>query len=184
VKVDRTVLPGVLILTPRVFRDERGFFLEAFNARDIAAAGLPTAFVQDNHSRSAAGVVRGLHYQLEHPQGKLVRVARGAVRGVALDIRVGSPTFGQSVMVELNDEEHRMFWVPPGFAHGFCALVDGTDVIYKCTDFYVPDDERGVLWNDPDLRIPWPATAGRVSAKDARLLPLRAPRQDLPAYRP
>jgi dTDP-4-dehydrorhamnose 3,5-epimerase len=184
VKVDRTVLPGVLILTPRVFRDERGFLLEAFNARDIAAAGLPTAFVQDNHSRSAAGVVRGLHYQLEHPQGKLVRVARGAVRGVALDIRVGSPTFGQSVMVELNDEEHRMFWLPPGFAHGFCALVDGTDVMYKCTDFYLPDDERGVLWNDPDLGIPWPATAGRVSAKDALLLPLRAPRQDLPRYRP
>ena len=183
-KVERTALPGVVVLTPRVFRDERGFFLEAFNAREIASAGLPTGFVQDNHSRSAGGVVRGLHYQLDHPQGKLVRVARGAVRGVALDIRVGSPTFGQSAMVELNDEEHRMFWVPPGFAHGFCALVDGTDVMYKCTDFYVPDDERGVLWNDADLGIPWPAAAGRVSAKDARLLPLRAPRTDLPAYTP
>jgi len=184
VKVDRTALPGVLVLTPRVFHDERGFLLEAFNAREIASAGLPITFVQDNHSRSAAGVVRGLHYQLEHPQGKLVRVVRGAVFDVALDIRVGSPTFGRSVTVELNDDEHQMLWIPPGFAHGFCALVEGTDVVYKCTDFYAPDDDRGVLWSDPDLSIPWPAIADHVSAKDARYLPLRSPREDLPAYRP
>lgn len=183
-KVDRTALPGVLVLTPRVFHDERGFLLEAFNAREIASAGLPITFVQDNHSRSAAGVVRGLHYQLEHPQGKLVRVVRGAVFDVALDIRVGSPTFGRSVTVELNDDEHQMLWIPPGFAHGFCALVEGTDVVYKCTDFYAPDDDRGVLWSDPDLSIPWPAIADHVSAKDARYLPLRRPREDLPAYRP
>lgn len=183
-KVERTALPGVVVLTPRVFRDERGFFLEAFNAREIAAAGLPTGFVQDNHSRSAGGVVRGLHYQLDHPQGKLVRVARGAAFDVVLDIRVGSPTFGRWVTIDLDDERQQMVWVPPGFAHGFCALMDGTDVVYKCTEFYAPADERGVLWNDPDLAIPWPAIATRVSAKDASSLPLRAPRTDLPAYTP
>ena len=183
-KVERTALPGVVVLTPRVFRDERGFFLEAFNAREIAAAGLPTGFVQDNHSRSAGGVVRGLHYQLDHPQGKLVRVARGAAFDVVLDIRVGSPTFGRWVTIDLDDERQQMVWVPPGFAHGFCALMDGTDVVYKCTEFYAPADERGVLWNDPDLAIPWPAIATHVSAKDASSLPLRAPRTDLPAYTP
>lgn len=183
-KVDPTALPEVLVLTPRVFRDDRGFFLEAFNAREFVAAGLPTGFVQDNHSRSVAGVVRGLHYQLEHPQGKLVWVARGAVFDVAVDIRVGSPTFGRAATVELNDDEHRMVWIPPGFAHGFCALIEETDVVYKCTEPYAPNDDRGVLWNDPDLAIPWPAIARRVSAKDARYLPLRAPREDLPTYRP
>jgi dTDP-4-dehydrorhamnose 3,5-epimerase len=183
VMVERTALSGVLVLTPRVFRDDRGFFLEAFNAREFAAAGLPTGFVQDNHSRSAAGVVRGLHYQLHHEQGKLVRVTRGAVFDVVADIRVGSPTFGRWVAVELSDREHRMVWIPPGFAHGFCALVDDTDVVYKCTEFYAPDDDRGVLWSDPDLAIPWPRAAS-VSPKDAGYLPLRATRQDLPSYQP
>jgi len=183
VKVDATALPGVLRITPTVFRDDRGFFLEWFNARTFAAAGLPTAFVQDNHSRSAAGVVRGLHYQLARPQGKLVRVTRGAVMGAAVDIRVGSPTFGRSTTFDLSDQNLGMIWIPPGFAHGFCALIDA-DVVYKCTDFYAADDDHGVLWNDPDLAIPWPAAAARVSAKDARYLPLRAPRSDLPVYRP
>ena len=182
-KVDATALPGVLRITPTVFRDDRGFFLEWFNARTFAAAGLPTAFVQDNHSRSAAGVVRGLHYQLARPQGKLVRVTRGAVMGAAVDIRVGSPTFGRSTTFDLSDQNLGMIWIPPGFAHGFCALIDA-DVVYKCTDFYAADDDHGVLWNDPDLAIPWPAAAARVSAKDARYLPLRAPRSDLPVYRP
>lgn len=183
-RVEGTALPGVLLVTPDVFPDDRGFFLESFNAQVFAAAGLPTAFVQDNHSRSAAGVVRGLHYQLEHPQGKLVRVTRGEVMGVALDVRVGSPTFGRWATFALSDENHRMVWIPPGFAHGFCALADGTDVVYKCTDFYAADDDRGILWNDPDLAIPWPAIAARVSRKDARYLPLRAARSDLPIYRP
>lgn len=183
-RVEKTVLPGVLLVTPDVFADDRGFFLESFNARTFAAAGLPTTFVQDNHSRSAAGVVRGLHYQLEQPQGKLVRVVRGAVMGVALDIRLGSPTFGRWTAFRLDDESHRLVWIPPGFAHGFCALAEGTDVVYKCTDFYAASDDRGVLWNDPELAIPWPAIAARVSEKDARYLPLRAPRSDLPTYRP
>jgi dTDP-4-dehydrorhamnose 3,5-epimerase len=184
VRVEQTGLPGVLLLTPRVFRDERGFFLESYNAREIGAAGLPTNFVQDNHSRSTAGVVRGFHYQLTHPQGKLIRVARGAIVDVVLDIRLGSPTFGQSVALELDGDQHRMVWIPPGFAHAFCSLGDETDVVYKCTDFYAPDDDRGVLWNDPDLSIAWPAIARMVSPKDAAYQPLRAPRTDLPRYQP
>lgn len=183
-KVEGTTLPGVVIVTPRVFKDDRGFFLESFNARAFAAEGLPTGFVQDNHSRSNAGVVRGLHYQLEHPQGKLVRVVRGAAFDVVVDIRVGSPTFGRWTAAELSDRDHRMVWAPPGFAHGFCALTDGTDVVYKCTDFYAADDDHGILWSDPGLAIPWPAIAQRASGKDARYLPLRAPRSDLPTYRP
>jgi dTDP-4-dehydrorhamnose 3,5-epimerase len=184
VKVEPTELPGVILLTPQVFRDERGFFLESYNARKMAAVGLPTTFVQDNHSRSDAGVVRGFHYQLVRPQGKLVRVARGKVVDVSLDIRVGSPTFGRWVALELDDQRQQMVWIPPGFAHGFCTLVDGTDVVYKCTDFYAPDDDRGVLWNDPDLGVPWPVVTPTVSAKDATYLPLRAPRSDLPRYQP
>jgi dTDP-4-dehydrorhamnose 3,5-epimerase len=184
VKVETTDLPGVLLLTPRVFRDDRGFFLEAYNAREIGAAGLPTEFVQDNHSRSLAGVVRGFHYQLTHPQGKLVRVARGAIFDVVLDIRLGSPTFGQWIALELTDEQQQMVWVPAGFAHAFCCLRDDTDVIYKCTEFYSPDDEHGVLWNDPDLAIQWPAIARRASGKDANYQPLRARRTDLPRYQP
>lgn len=183
-KVEATPLPGVLVITPRVFRDDRGFFLESFNARAFAAEGLPTGFVQDNHSRSDAGVVRGLHYQLERPQGKLVRVARGAAFDIAVDIRIGSPAFGRWVATEIDDADCRMVWVPPGFAHGFCALSDGTDVVYKCTDFYSANDDHGILWSDPALAIPWPAIARRVSHKDAGYLPLGAARSDLPIYRP
>jgi len=186
VLIEETKIQGAFAVTPQQHRDDRGVFLEWFRSdRFVETTGHRFTIAQANCSMSSAGTVRGIHFaQLPPSQAKYVTCPSGAILDVVVDIRVGSPTFGQSVMVELNDEEHRMFWVPPGFAHGFCALVDGTDVIYKCTDFYVPDDERGVLWNDPDLRIAWPATAGRVSAKDARLLPLRAPRQDLPAYRP
>ncbi|HEX5386109.1 MAG TPA: dTDP-4-dehydrorhamnose 3,5-epimerase [Gemmatimonadales bacterium] len=180
--VEVTALPGVLLLVPRVFGDPRGYFLESFNRRVFQEAGLPVEFVQDNHSRSRAGVLRGLHYQLPHPQGKLVRVARGRVFDVAADIRVGSPTFGRWVGVELSDENARMLWVPPGFAHGFCALSDPADVAYKCTELYHPEGERGVRWDDPDLAIEWPVHDPLLSPKDAAYLPLGAARDDLPRY--
>lgn len=179
-EVRETELPGVLVVTPRVFRDERGFFLESFNEAAFGDAGLPTRFVQDNHSRSAKGVLRGLHYQLRHPQGKLVRVVRGRIFDVAVDIRRGSPTFGKWVGVTLDDSETSALWVPHGFAHGFCALSDDVDVTYKCTDFYAPSDERGVLWNDPLLRIEWPVKNPIVNAKDQSYPPLQSDSVDLP----
>jgi dTDP-4-dehydrorhamnose 3,5-epimerase len=182
VKVRATGLPGVLVIEPRVFRDARGFFLETFNAERFAEAGLPTEFRQDNHSRSVAGVLRGLHYQLRRPQGKLVRVVRGAVWDVAVDIRRGSPTFGRWVAEELSEENQRMLWVPPGFAHGFYTLSDVADLTYKCTDVYQPDDDRGVRWSDPTIGITWPSTAPLLSDKDRALAPLDAGRDDLPVY--
>jgi dTDP-4-dehydrorhamnose 3,5-epimerase len=178
-----TELPGVLVITPRVFRDERGFFLESFNEAVFAEAGLDTHFVQDNHSRSAKGVLRGLHYQSRQPQGTLVRVVRGKIFDVAADIRRGSPTFGKWVGVTLDDSEMSALWIPPGFAHGFCALSDGTDVTYKCTDFYAPGDERGVLWDDPFLGITWPVKNPILNAKDLGYPPLRKDNPDLPAFR-
>lgn len=164
-----TEIADVKILEPRVFGDARGFFLESWNERVFAEAGLPTEFVQDNHSRSSRGVLRGLHYQLDNPQGKLVRVVSGAVYDVAVDIRRSSPTFGLSVGVELTAENKRMFWVPPGLAHGFVCLQDGTDFLYKCTQFYEPRHERSILWNDPDLDIDWHLDdiVPQLSAKDA-----------------
>lgn len=161
-------LPGVKIIEPSVFGDERGFFLESWNARTFADAGLDLTFVQDNQSRSARGVLRGLHYQLAKPQGKLVRVVAGRVFDVAVDLRRKSPTFGQSFGLELSAANRRMLWVPPGFAHGFLALEDGTDFIYKCTDFYAPEEERSLLWSDPALAIPWPldGLSPIVSSKD------------------
>ena len=165
-QVRETELQGVLIVTPVVFRDDRGFFLESFNETAFAEAGLPTRFVQDNHSRSKKGVLRGLHYQLRRPQGKLVRVVRGKIFDVAVDIRRGSPTFGKWVGVTLDDSEMSALWIPPGFAHGFCALSDDVDVTYKCTDFYSPVDERGILWNDPLLGIDWPVKEPIVNSKD------------------
>lgn len=164
-----TEIADVKILEPRVFGDARGFFLESWNERVFAEAGLPTEFVQDNHSRSSRGVLRGLHYQLDNPQGKLVRVVSGAVYDVAVDIRRSSPTFGLSVGVELTAENKRMFWVPPGLAHGFVCLQDGTDFLYKCTQFYEPRHERSILWNDPDLDIDWhlDGIVPQLSAKDA-----------------
>lgn len=179
-----TALPEVRLVEPRVFADPRGFFLESFNVERFAHLGLPTEWVQDNHSRSTRDVLRGLHYQCRRPQGKLVRVVRGAIWDVAVDVRRGSPTFGRWVAETLSDENQHMLWIPPGFAHGFCVLSDVADVTYKCTALYDAEDDRGVLWNDPALQIPWPIVAPLLSDKDRRHLPLHAERDDLPRYRP
>ena len=168
-KVTETALPGVLLIEPKVFGDERGFFLESWNARSFAESGLDLRFVQDNHSRSDNGVLRGLHYQVEDPQGKLVRVARGTVYDVAVDIRRSSPAFGHWVGYELSDTNHRMLYIPPGFAHGFLVLSASADFVYKCTSFYVAAHDRGIRWNDPTIGIDWPLKGKppRLSAKDA-----------------
>jgi dTDP-4-dehydrorhamnose 3,5-epimerase len=174
VKVTATALPEVKLIEPRVFGDDRGFFFESWNARAFVAEGLDLAFVQDNHSRSARGVLRGLHYQLERPQGKLVRVVSGAVFDVAVDMRRSSPRFGRWVGAELSAENKHMLWVPPGFAHGFVALRDGTEFLYKCTDFYAPEDERSLLWSDPAIGIEWPldGLTPTLSSKDQAGTPL------------
>ena len=163
-----TAIPDVLIIEPRVFGDDRGFFLESWNAATFRAAGLDLGFVQDNHSRSSRGVLRGLHYQQPAPQGKLVRVVAGAVWDVAVDLRRGSPTFGRSAGVHLSAANKRMLWVPPGMAHGFLTLEDGTDFLYKCTEPYRPETEHCLLWNDPALGIDWPIVDMdiQLSAKD------------------
>ena len=166
-KVIETALPGVLIIEPKAFGDHRGFFLETFQVERYREAGITLPFVQDNHSRSQRGVLRGLHFQKTRPQGKLVSVSRGAVYDVAVDIDPASATYGQFVGVELNDDNHRQMWIPPGYAHGFCVLSEVADFQYKCTDFYFPADEGGLLWNDPDVGIPWPITEPQLSAKDA-----------------
>jgi dTDP-4-dehydrorhamnose 3,5-epimerase len=168
-KVIKTALPGVVIIEPKVFGDARGFFLETFQVDRYREAGITQPFVQDNHSRSQRGVLRGLHFQKTRPQGKLVRVSRGAVFDVAVDINPASPTCGQFVAVELNDDNHRQMWIPPGYAHGFCVLSDVADFEYMCTDLYFPEDEGGLIWNDPDVGIPWPIEAPRLSEKDMRL---------------
>ena len=165
--VIETALPGVLIIEPKAFGDHRGFFLETFQVERYRDAGITLPFVQDNHSRSQRGVLRGLHFQKTRPQGKLVSVSRGAVYDVAVDIDPASATYGRFVGVELNDDNHRQMWVPPGYAHGFCVLSEVADFQYKCTDFYFPADEGGLLWNDPDVGIPWPITEPQLSAKDA-----------------
>lgn len=169
-KVTATKIPDVLILEPKVFGDERGFFMESFNAKKFSqATGLDVTFVQDNHSRSTQGVLRGLHYQLQQPQGKLVRVVSGAVFDVAVDIRQSSPTFGQWVGVELSAENHRQLWVPAGFAHGFLVLSDTADFLYKTTDYYAPEYERCIRWDDPTIGIEWSmSTPPALSAKDAQ----------------
>ncbi|MCE5364137.1 dTDP-4-dehydrorhamnose 3,5-epimerase [Pseudomonas anguilliseptica] len=163
-----TKLPGVLILEPKVFGDERGFFFESFNARAFAeATGLQCEFVQDNHSRSQRGVLRGLHYQVQQAQGKLVRVSAGAVFDVAVDLRRSSPTFGKWVGTLLSAENKRQLWVPAGFAHGFVVLSEFAEFLYKTTDYYAPEHERCIRWNDPTLAIDWPLDdAPQLSAKD------------------
>jgi dTDP-4-dehydrorhamnose 3,5-epimerase len=166
-----TRIPEVVLIEPRLFGDQRGYFAETWQAQKFAAAGLSSAFVQDNHSHSSRWTLRGLHYQVRNPQGKLVRVSRGAVFDVALDVRDHSPTRGQWVGAELNDVNHSMLWVPPGFAHGFLALSDEVDFLYKCTDFYAPEHERVIRWDDPDVGIAWPLPAGaqpHLSARDAQ----------------
>jgi dTDP-4-dehydrorhamnose 3,5-epimerase len=167
-KVIPTAIPEVLIIEPKVFGDARGFFFESFNQKAFnEATGLDVKFVQDNHSRSAKGVLRGLHYQVQQPQGKLVRVVRGAVFDVAVDIRQGSPTVGKWVGAELTEGNHRQLWVPTGFAHGFLVLSESADFLYKTTDYYAPHHERCIAWNDPDIGIEWPADSlPLLSVKD------------------
>ena len=182
---EKTSIPGVLVFTPDIFGDARGFFLQTYQTREYAAAGLERAFVQDNLSRSCRGTVRGLHYQLQHPQGKLVSVLRGAVLDVAVDIRRGSPTFGRFEAVELSEDNRKQFFIPEGFAHGFRVLTDVADFCYKCTDFYARGDEYGVHWNDPALGIPWgDIDSPVVSAKDVKLPKLAdVPPEYLPQYK-
>lgn len=169
----KTKLNDCLIIEPKVFGDERGFFLESFHQqRYEQQTGIRQSFVQDNHSRSAYGVLRGLHFQRTRPQGKLVRVVRGEVFDVAVDIRPQSPTFGQWEAVILSEENKRQFWVPPGFAHGFQVLSDFADFEYKCTDYYAPEDEASLAWNDPQLGINWPIQQPLLSAKDAKAFTL------------
>ena len=174
-KVIETAIPGLLILEPKVFGDARGFFMESYNAKVFHdATGLSPNFVQDNHSRSGKGVLRGLHYQIEQAQGKLVRVTRGAVFDVAVDLRQSSPTFGQWVGIELSEENNRQFWIPPGFAHGFLVTSDSADFLYKTTDYYAPQFERSLAWNDPTVGVAWPleGITPLLSAKDLAGKPL------------
>lgn len=174
-KIIPTSIADLVIIEPRIFGDSRGFFLESWNRKDFAGAGLNTDFVQDNHSRSSRGVLRGLHYQLRQPQGKLVRVSSGAVFDVAVDLRRSSPTFGCWQGFELGSENQRMLWVPPGCAHGFLVLSETADFLYKTTAYYAPEDERCILWNDPEIGIRWPLDGPpALSAKDQLGTPLRA----------
>jgi dTDP-4-dehydrorhamnose 3,5-epimerase len=171
-KVIETSIPEVLIVEPAVFGDERGFFMESFNERAMREIGIDAQFVQDNHSRSTRNVLRGLHYQIQQPQGKLVRVVSGSVFDVAVDIRRGSPTFGKWAGVELTAENKRMFWIPAGFAHGFVVLSETADFLYKATDYYAPQFERSILWNDPAIGVEWPHTGEPLlSAKDKTAKP-------------
>ncbi len=167
-KVTPAAIPGVLVIEPKVFGDARGFFLESFNRKAFnEATGLDLNFVQDNHSRSARGVLHGLHYQIRQPQGKLVRVVRGAVFDVAVDIRRCSPTFGKWEGMELSEDNHRQLWIPTGFAHGFLVISESADFLYKTTDYYAPEHERCIAWNDPAIGVQWPLEAPpQLSAKD------------------
>ena len=174
--IQKTAIPDVLIIEPKVFTDERGFFMETFQARKFAEHGLPQDFVQDNHSGSKRGTLRGLHYQIRQAQGKLVRVVAGEVFDVAVDLRKSSPTFGQWAGTRLSAESKMQLWIPEGFAHGFIVLSDWAEVIYKVTDFYASEWERTLLWNDPEIGIEWPLLDGMspiLSAKDAQGKPLR-----------
>ena len=173
-KVLHTALPEVLILEPQAFGDTRGFFFESYNQRTLASLGIEHPFVQDNHSRSARSVLRGLHYQIMQPQGKLVRAVGGAVYDVAVDVRRRSATYGRWTGVELSAENKRMLWIPPGFAHGFLVLSDYADFLYKATDFYAPEYERTIAWNDPDIGIEWPLLGDPImSTKDRAGMRLR-----------
>jgi dTDP-4-dehydrorhamnose 3,5-epimerase len=174
-----TALPDVLVVEPDVFRDARGFFLETFHDRKYREGGIPYAFVQDNHSRSVRGTLRGLHAQRTRPQGKLVRAVRGEIFDVAVDLRKGSPSFGKWASALLSEENFRQIFIPPGFAHGFCVLSEIADVEYKCTELYVREDDMGIRWDDPDLAIGWPFRAPLLSAKDAALPGLQEVRDSL-----
>jgi dTDP-4-dehydrorhamnose 3,5-epimerase len=175
-KIIETNIPDVKILEPAVFSDDRGYFLETWNAQGFSKAGLSWTFVQDNQSKSRRNVLRGMHYQIQSPQAKLVRVVTGAIYDVAVDVRRNSPTFGHWVGTELSENNHRMMWIPVGFAHGFLSLTDETQLVYKCTDFYASQYERTIMWNDPDLAISWPIPAGErpiISGKDSAGSPLK-----------
>lgn len=166
-KVSVTHLPGVLVVEPDLFRDARGFFLESYHRRRYAQRGIDAEFVQDNQARSRRGVLRGLHLQARHPQGKLVRVVQGRVWDLAADVDPASPTFRQCFGIELSGDNHRQLYIPPGYAHGYCVLSEVADLHYKCTDFYRPEDARGIAWNDPELAIQWPVTDPILSPADA-----------------
>lgn len=182
-KIVPTSLPGVVVIEPARFDDNRGFFLEVWQSERYRAAGLSGEFVQDNHSRSRKGVLRGLHFQMRRSQGKLVTVINGRIFDVAVDVRSGSPTFGRWAGAELSDAGPRQIYVPPGFAHGFCVLSDFADVYYKVTDFYDPADEAGILWNDPEIGVDWPLGDPLTSARDAAYPRLRdLPRDRLPMF--
>lgn len=182
-KVIPTALPGVLLIEPRVFGDDRGFFMETYNEGRFAEHGIAAAFVQDNHSRSSKNVLRGLHFQEPNAQGKLLRVSRGSIFDVAVDVRRGSPTFGKWFGAELSEQNKLQIWIPVGFAHGFWVLRDHTDVLYKCTALYDPATERSILWNDPQIGIEWPEGEPILSAKDRAAPPL-AEAEVLPPYLP
>jgi len=183
VRVESTKLSGVMIIEPEIYRDPRGFFAETYQSKRYAEHGLPLVFVQDNHSRSIRGTLRGLHLQLTQPQGKLMHVIEGAIFDVAVDMRVGSPSFGQWIGAELTGQNLKQLYVPPGFAHGFCVISDQADVSYKCTDYYLPGDEIGIAWNDPDLAIQWPTSTPLLSKKDANAFTLREVLSRLPRYK-
>ncbi len=184
-EIIETSLPGVAVVKPRVFADARGFFMETYRENELAAAGIRDRFVQDNHSRSSRGVLRGLHYQLRTPQAKLCRVSQGEVLDIAVDIRVGSPNFGKWVSVLLSGENHLQLYIPKGFAHGFAVLSETADFLYKCSDYYDASDDRGVLWNDPDIGIDWQTPSPILSNKDSAYLPLaQIARDQLPRYQP
>jgi dTDP-4-dehydrorhamnose 3,5-epimerase len=181
-RVVETPLPGLIIIEPDLYRDHRGMFWEAFQEERYKQVGIGGPFVQDNFSWSARHTLRGLHYQLRRPQGKLVTVIKGSVYDVAVDIRRGSPTFGQWYGVELSDQDMRQLYIPPGFAHGFCVLTETAGFFYKCTDVYQPGDERGILWSDPVLNIPWPTGDPLLSPKDRAFKPFTAMQDELPEY--
>jgi len=183
-KIENTGIEGVKILTPKVFRDERGFFLESYNREIFLKGGISEKFVQDNHSKSIRGVVRGLHYQRNFPQGKLIRVIQGAVLDVIVDIRKGSPTFAKWISVFISSENMKQVWVPAGLAHGFSVLSETAEFFYKVTDYYHPEDEKGVRWNDPQLKIDWQVDSPILSPRDADLPLLSETEADLPFFQP
>jgi len=184
-QIIETSLPGVLLIKPRVFEDPRGFFMETYRQNVLAEAGIRETFVQDNHSHSSRGVLRGLHYQLRNPQAKLCRVAQGEVLDIAVDVRVGSPHFGKWMGVVLSGENHAQLYIPKGFAHGFVVRSETADFLYKCSDYFDAGDDRGVLWNDPEIGIDWGTPSPTISDKDQRYLPLAQIAHDqLPRYQP
>ena len=184
IKYTKTDLPGVLLIEPGVFKDSRGFFMETFHQKKYAEAGIDHTFIQDNYSHSTRGTLRGLHYQLKHPQGKLVYVVSGEIYDVAVDIRRGSPGFGKWTGQYLSGKNRRQIYIPEGFAHGFCVISETADVLYKTTDLYNPDDEYGVLWSDPTIRIDWPVEVPIVSDKDKQYSRLNElPETHLPIYK-